>query len=335
MSKKNLDEWWQEIEEGVGAPASAGQAAKMRYARGRYDHSKYARQTRPLDAELETLAAQEDGLRSFDFTYQASRHEFEWIMRSLGPFYEHRWIEDVLRLVKGGKEANVYLCASGPQVPAPYLAAKVYRPRKFRNLKNDHLYREGRNNLDSEGREIRNAGMLHAMQKRTSYGLELLHTSWLEHEYSALQRLHAAGADVPRPYACDHNAVLMEYIGDPEMAAAPLSAQRLPLAEARRLYRRVLDNIETMLRCERIHGDLSAYNILYWEGQIKLIDFPQAIAPQENRSALRIFTRDVQRISEYFARQGVSVQPAESLAAELWTAYRHPLLPEIPAALLE
>ena len=335
MSKKNLETWWQELEEGLGPPPSAGQAAKMIYDRGRYDREKYTRKARPLDAKLQALAEQEDGLLSFDFTYQAARHEYEWLMRSLGPFYEHRWIDDVLRLVKGGKEANVYLCASGPEVGAPYLAAKVYRPRQFRNLKDDHLYREGRSNLDSEGREIRNHGMLHAIHKRTAYGQELIHTSWLEHEYSALLRLHTAGADVPRPYACDHNAVLMEYIGDPEMAAAPLAAQRLPLAEARRLYQQVLANIETMLRCERIHGDLSAYNILYWQGQIKLIDFPQVIAPQENSSALRIFTRDVQRISEYFARQGVAVQPAERLATSLWTAFRHPLLPEVPVALLE
>lgn len=35
------------------------------------------------------------------------------------------------------------------------------------------------------------------------------------------------------------------------------------------------------------------------------------------------------------ARQGVSVRPAGSLALELWTACQHPLVPELPVALLE
>ncbi len=55
------------------------------------------------------VAAQADSLEVFNFTYQASRHERGWIVDSLGGFYEQRWLDDVLRLVKGGKEANVYL----------------------------------------------------------------------------------------------------------------------------------------------------------------------------------------------------------------------------------
>ena len=53
----------------------------------------------------------------------------------------------------------------------PYLAAKVYRPRRFRSLKNDHMYREGRVNLDEDGREITEDGMQHAMRKKTDFGL--------------------------------------------------------------------------------------------------------------------------------------------------------------------
>ena len=93
------------------------------------------------------VAAQADSQEVFHFTYQASRHERGWIVDSLGGFYEQRWVDDVLRLVKGGKEANVYLIQANESVPGlelPYLAAKVYRPRRFRSLKNDHIYREGR-----------------------------------------------------------------------------------------------------------------------------------------------------------------------------------------------
>src|SRR5690606_3627565 len=82
-----------------------------------------------------------------------------------------------------------------------------------------------------------------------------------------------------------------------------------------------------------IHGDLSAYNILYWEGEIVLIDFPQAVSPTENRSAYRIFERDVTRVSEYFQRMGVRSNPRH-LAAGLWQRYQQAFTPQIDPKML-
>ena len=87
----------------------------------------------------------------------------------------------MVSLIKGGKEATVYLCAAHPTTGTDYLAAKVYRPRIFRNLKNDAVYQEGRRKLDSSGNEITDDGMLHAIRKKTQYGWELTHTSWIEY----------------------------------------------------------------------------------------------------------------------------------------------------------
>ncbi|NIT56687.1 MAG: serine protein kinase RIO, partial [Aliifodinibius sp.] len=70
--------------------------------------------------------------------------------------------------------------------------------------------------------------------------------------------------------------------------------------EAQLLFDRVIHNVELMLKHNRVHADLSAYNILYWEGEIILIDFPQAISPVNNQSAYLIFKRDMLRICEYF-----------------------------------
>jgi RIO kinase 1 len=126
----------------------------------------------------------------------------------------------------------------------------------------------------------------------------------------------------------------MSDIGDEDMAAPVLHSVRLTRAEARPLFERVLRNIEIMLANQRVHGDLSAYNILYWDGDICLIDFPQVIDPEGNRNAFHIFERDVTRICEYFARQGVASSP-HRLAADLWTAHRYRLSPEIHPALLD
>ena len=285
-------------------------------------------------AASEMIAKQDDAPNEFHYTYKAARFEEGWLYDSLGGFYEHQWISDVLRRVKGGKEASVYLCRSGAAIPADFVAAKVYRPRSLRNLKNDHLYREGRANLDDQGHGIIDDGMQHAMQKRTDYGKRLLHQSWVAYEFTALQALRLAGADVPEPYEMADNAILMGYIGDLDGCAPTLSEVSLDRAEARRLFERVLLNLDILLAHERIHGDLSAYNILYWEGTLTLIDFPQVVSPQTNRNAFAIFKRDVTRVCEYFARQGVSSDPGR-IAANLWTRHGYRAQPEIHPRLLD
>lgn len=289
----------------------------------------------PEAGELAALAAQQEREGSFQFSYHASRHERQWIANSLGGFYEDHMIADVLRLVRGGKEATVYLCAGDPSTSQEsLLCAKVYRPRMFRNLRKDHLYREGRPNLDADGNEILNAGMKHAIQKRTDYGQALLHESWIEYEYQTLAILHAAGADVPRPYGRGSNAILMTYFGDLQTPAPTLNTIRLPRDEVQPLFERVVRNVDLMLSKERIHGDLSAFNILYWQGEIWLIDFPQVMQPRQNRLAYTIFERDLLRVCEYFARQGAQVAPRR-LAAELWTSHGYSLLPDVHPRLLD
>lgn len=180
---------------------------------------KYLR--KPSLSDQTFITTQDDSRSSFNFTYKASRHEQGWLLDSLGHFYEHQWISDVTRMAKGGKEASVYLCQSGKSAGTTrLLAAKVYRPRMFRNLKNDRIYRTGRPALDEDGNIIRDLGMLKAEKKRSVYGELIRHQSWMAYEFDALQKLSAAGADVPRPYEKSDNAILMDFIGD-ELESAP------------------------------------------------------------------------------------------------------------------
>ncbi|MBN1668239.1 MAG: hypothetical protein JW862_14195 [Anaerolineales bacterium] len=274
------------------------------------------------------IANQHDDLRSYAFSYRAGRHEEGWLLDSLGPFYDEQWFEDVLRQVKGGKEASVYLCRGAAASEHALLAAKVYRPRALRNLRKDHLYREGRSRLDSDGIEIVDERMARAMQKRSEFGKKLMHTSWIEHEYRTLRKLHAAGCDVPQPYASAHNAILMDFIGDERTAAPTLHGNRLSKAQAGRLFEQLLHNLDRMLAVQRVHADLSAFNILYWQGELVLIDFPQAINPLRNPNAYLIFQRDLQRACEYFQDQGLQLNPT-AIARDLWLRYGYSTDPHV------
>ncbi len=271
----------------------------------------------------ESTRGLEDG---FETTYQPARYEEGWLLSSLRQFYDESLISDVLMQVKGGKEASVYCCRAGLNarklLGVELIAAKVYRPRQFRNLRNDAMYREGRMSLTAEGKARRRpeSRVDRALKKKSSFGVEVAHTSWLMYEYATLEQLHEAGAAVPQPIAASDNAILMGYRGDVHQAASTLNEVALAPEEAPRLFDDALRNVELMLSRNMVHGDLSAYNILYWAGELTLIDFPQVVNVQGNSSARKIFARDVQRVCDYFMRQGVRCDPL-ALAQELWDEY--------------
>jgi RIO kinase 1 len=277
------------------------------------------KQRRQIIAELAEPVGLEAG---FNPTYRPSRHEEGWLLSSLHSFYDRALITDVLAKVKGGKEAAVYRCEAHPSTGMTWLAAKVYRPRMFRNLRNDKVYRLGRDILTASGQPVRKTDhrIMRAIGKKTAFGVQVQHTSWLMHEYTAIQRLHQAGGAVPRPFASSENAILMSYHGDARMAAPTLNQISLDEVEAASLFREVLRNVDLMLQHDLIHGDLSAYNILYWEGKMTLIDFPQATDLCTNPNAYSILQRDLTRVCEYFSRQGVRCDP-EQIIDELWLSY--------------
>jgi RIO kinase 1 len=292
------------------------------------------RESKKQAADAKLFVRAQEIAREFKFTYKAARFEEAWLLDSLVEIAEHQWISDVLRKVKGGKEASVYLCTSGVAVNAPLLAAKIYRPRMLRNLKNDAQYRAGREDLDENGNVIVDDGALHAMKKRTAFGEEVRHQSWIAYEFTTLETLYAAGADVPKPYAMEKNAVLMDYIGDLSNPAETLNEVNLDPDEAQPLFERVVRNIDLMLTHDRIHGDLSAYNILYWNGDITLIDFPQVVIPKSNPLSWNIFLRDVTRVCQYFSAQRVDCD-FRSLAADLWTSHGYKIVKEVDPRYLD
>ncbi len=256
----------------------------------------------------------------FNFTYKASRHEQQWLSQVLGSFYLDSIISDVLGMVKGGKEANVYCCQAHPNFGAGLAAAKVYRPRMLRQLKNDAIYKEGRPVLGEDGKSLhplRDHRALRALNKKTRFGAELSITSWIEYEFQTLRMLHSAGADVPAPLAQNGNAILMEFIGDAGNPAATLQSIRLKREEVAPTFKRIMRNIELMLAHHRIHADLSAYNVLYWQGEVTIIDFPQVVEPEFNPLGYDLLHRDVERICQYFARYGLR-QDAGWWARRFW-----------------
>jgi RIO kinase 1 len=252
-----------------------------------------------------------------------SENEQAMLQAALGTFYADNVIVDVVARVKGGKEANVYCCLAHPSTGLKLVAAKIYRPRAHRTMRNDAVYREGRLMLDEDGKGIvRDARLKRAVARKTDFGRELMTFSWIEHEVACLRSLFAEGADVPRPIGHAGSAVLMEYLGEINAPAPVLAGVRLAsVAEARRLLERLLWHVELLLRQDRVHGDLSAYNVLYWDSRAVVIDFPQAVVAWSNPNAEWLLHRDVERLCQYFERYGILTDGA-AMAGDLWRRYQ-------------
>jgi RIO kinase 1 len=237
-------------------------------------------------------------------------------------FLDEGLVDRVLRPLQHGKEGSVHLVRANPRTTGEELAAlKVFHPLDRRDFRDESLYRDGE--------WIKERRIRVALEKKTRFGREAQGAIWVDRERETLALLSEAGLPVPRPIHATQDAILMTYIGDRDAPAPRLHEYRADdAAETQDLLAQILRAVERMLFRDVVHGDLSAYNLLVWEGSVTVIDFPQAIDVKKNRHARELLGRDVHRIGEHFERLGIR-RPWDRIAADLWTAWEFAeLVPE-------
>lgn len=223
-----------------------------------------------------------------------------------------RLVDRVEGVIGDGKEATVYQCSMSAGVGFDRAVAKVYRAQKFRAFSNANQY------VDPS--QIRDQRTRRAIRNKTRRGRQMAHHLWLEREWETMTRLYDAGADIPEPYAHTPNAILMQLAGDDQGPAPQLRHVRLSDEELEQAFEDLMRNVAIFLSCDRVHGDLSAYNVLWWQGRVMLIDLPQAVeaSSPEARSLLE---RDVGNVCSHFARAGLHYDAGE-IAHDLWMLWR-------------
>jgi RIO kinase 1 len=222
------------------------------------------------------------------------------------------WLADApyadrdLGVLKAGKESEVYLVSRTGPTRTCLMAEKRFKPRLQRGFRNDYLYA----GVWGEGtfREDR------AIKKRTRFGQEALQSRWQAHEWTTLGKLHNAGVTVPPPVEQIETGYRMAFIGDGDQAAPRLTDVDLDVVTARRVWREVQREIRRMLDAELVHGDLSAFNVLWWHERPVIIDFSQAVDAVTHPAARDLLRRDVERTAGYFRRQGVAIDLDAALA---------------------
>ncbi|HSH22282.1 MAG TPA: RIO1 family regulatory kinase/ATPase [Candidatus Caenarcaniphilales bacterium] len=216
-------------------------------------------------------------------------------------------------VLKSGKEAEVFLVERRSPAGSCLLAHKRYRPRypgkgELRELgfSKGTIYRA--DSVYREGWHLKRRERL-AVEGGSRFGHELSASLWPHNEMQMLQRAWQAGASVPYPVDRTPDGLLMEFIGGRSAAAPPLVNAHLDAATAAGAWQQLAASLRALTSAGVVHGDLSAYNVLWWRGRLVVIDFPQAIDATTNVHAPELLRRDVANVASWFQRQRVDIDP--------------------------
>ena len=213
------------------------------------------------------------------------------------------FLDEFNGIISTGKEANVYY-ATSKNLAATHniskLAVKIFRTRTL-DFKKIKLYIEG---------DIR-------FQKSGKKSHQIIQT-WALKEYKNLLRAFEHGLSVPRPFLVKRNILIMELLEENNRPAPQLrNCKDLTNDEIQLIYEDIFRQVSLLwTKAKLVHGDLSAYNILYANNKSYIIDMGQAVLTEHIHADL-LLLRDIENLLYYFSDFDITIQSPEELFEQI------------------
>jgi RIO kinase 1 len=268
----------------------------------------FERMARSVDPPPWDDEEEDPGATTYSVAEHGPRPTPEWVITSDAA----RQVD--LGILKSGKEADVHLVERRHCDAVNLLAAKRYRKFEERLFRNDARYRSARRTGESR--------LDKAVARGNRAGMAFRARLWLATEFDALCRLWSEGVPVPYPVQKLDNELMLELIGSAEQIAPRLIHGGLDRPGLNRAWSQLVEAMHAMVHCGVVHGDLSAYNILWDQGRIVIIDFPQSVDPIAHPEGISLLDRDVTNVTNWFGRRGVECDASELFDSLLREAFQ-------------
>lgn len=231
------------------------------------------------------------------------------IPKRIKPLVEDGLVDEVIRPLMSGKEADVFIVRCGTEIRC----AKIYKEADKRGFKQAAQYQEGR--------KVRNSRRARAMEKGSRFGRKEQEQVWQNTEVDALMRLARVGVRVPKAYGCFDGVLLMELICDEQGFEAPrLNDVAMSAVQAIEDHKLMMRYVVRMLCEGLVHGDLSEFNVLVDNHGPVIIDLPQVVNAAANNHAENLLARDVNKITTYYGLYAPEILETR-YAKEIWALY--------------
>lgn len=189
---------------------------------------------------------------------------------ALNTFVQRDTVTALGSIVNVGKESDIYKCKQGDKEVVMKLHREGYT--QFRDVNRQRAYTSDKHHLS----------WMYTARKAA------------ERENEVINALHP-GVSVPKPLDHNRHALVMELFEGLELSRSEVDKPK-PVFDA------VVNELSRTWSLGFVHADMSEYNVLVSETDLRIIDWPQAVET-DHPHADELLERDMGNLVSYFTRK--------------------------------